>query len=814
MALGSSDVSISKKPRRLSRSLRILIVLTGLMSISLVGSLDMAIGAEEQKSGPLHWSGDKTLYNNAENRVELIGHAAVHQLKESLYADHITLELDGKLVHATGNATYVNKDTVIQASEMHFNLETRTGTIVSGRISTPNFTLSGERINKLGQDRFQTHRGEYTTCKDCPASWSLFAEDVDMEIEGYAKLSGVKVKVMDAPALWIPYMIVPLKTKRQTGLLFPKIGRSRFGFTFVQPFFWAISDQTDMTFGLGSFEGQGRRLEWQGRYALRDGEGVFDFYHVNDSTFRDKLGRLGFDNKGFKSSRWALTVAQKQNLPFGIEEKLRVVDISDSAYTADHPFDIAPNQEAFLQSDLSFTHSTDRVSTFLSARRYRNLLTKDTSDPRIFDSNVVQVFPQFQLTTKDRVLFDGSLVSGMNLNISNFVRMGGPSWDQDTVTVGTPGSQTMRPGIDPIREATRIAVNPSLYTTLRPWDVVTVVPSVSHHQYFYDFHGAARSLTRGYTQFKADVSTQFEKIYDASGENIEKTKHLIRPLLQYSLIPYRHEPNHPFTEQIKYARRNNFTGYNFDNEDILPLDASLNNANYFVPQGHSITYGFTTQAIRKRKADRLGLPGYDRPAEWSVGQSYNFRELKKDGVVEKKQPYSRIYSLLNINFDQFGAFFDYFYIPYQPIEEGRSRHVYSTGFTWTLEKGVRQGILDFERSLGMSYYFNRSSSQSQSQTYQANFKFSINDYIMPSARAAYDLINSRWLSADTLVSFQSPSQCWRLDLGLTQALCPDQGSTGRDWCRAVKFTFGWNLTGSGFGGLTDPVGLGGAGSRN
>ncbi len=768
-------------------------------------SLNTSALAVEGGTGPLHWTGDKTFVDPNDNKVQLIGHAAIHQRSESLYADKIIYERDTNVAHALGNATYVNKDTVIQAAEMHFNLETRTGTIVSGRISTPNFTLSGERINKLGTDRFQTHRGEYSTCKDCPASWSLFAEDVDMEIEGYAKLSGVKIKVMDAPAVWIPYLIVPLKTKRQTGLLFPKIGRSRFGFTFVQPFFWAISDETDMTLGIGSFEGQGRRVEWQGRYALRDGDATMDFFHVADRTFRNNLSSNGFNNEGFQATRWGLSVGQNQKLPFGIDEKLRILDVSDSSYIADHPYDIEPNQEAFLQSDLSLTHSTDRVSTILSARRYRNLLTQTSADPRIFDSNIVQVFPQFALTSKDKLLLDGNLISGMSFNVSNFVRMGGPSWDQDTVTGGVPGSQVMRPGIDPIREATRVAINPSLYTTIRPVDVVTVIPSVSHHQYFYDFHGAAGALSRGYTQFKTDISTQFEKIYETNGTDVMRTKHLIRPLLQYSLIPYRHEPSHPFTEQIAYARDKNFTGYNFDNEDILPLDASLNNANYFVPQGHSLSYGFTTQAIRKRRYLLTGLPGYDRPAEWSVGQSFNFRELRKpDG---QQQPLSRLYSLLTFNFDKFSAFLDYFYIPYQDTSGNRSRHVYSTGFNWTLDKGIHQGLLEYERSLGMSYYYNRSSSQSQTQTWQANFKFSINDYIMPSAKVSYNLITRRWLSADTLVGFQSPSQCWKMEVGVNQSICPDYEVTKKYWCHAFKFTFGWNLTGSGFGGISNPSGI-------
>lgn len=766
-----------------------------------MGSFATRAECAEAKATPLHWSGDKTLYDTRNNRMELIGHAAIHQNGESLFADKITFERDTKIVHAVGNAVFVGKTALIQGSEMHFNLETRTGTIVGGRVSTNQFTLSGERINKLGDGRFQAHRADYSTCKDCPQSWTLSAGDVDLEIDGYAFLTNVTGKVMDAPGFWIPYLIVPIKTNRQTGLLIPRFGFTNEGFTFVQPLFWAISRSVDMTFGLGSYGGRGRRMEWEGRYALKHGAGKANFYHLTDRTFRDYLSNNGYTNNktGFDSTRWGLSVQQSQELPFGVQEKLRILEASDSLYTS-KVGDIPGNGESYLTSDLSFSHSTDKVSSFLVARRYRNIMTQKADDPRTFDPRTVQVFPQAEVTSNDKKFFDGDLVAGISLGATNFVRSSG-FFDQDRYDpLSSPGG-LFRPGQDPIREALRVKLNPTLYTTFRLADVISVVPRANYHQYVYDFHGRAPSLSTGYLNLDMDISTQFERIYDGDpASEFPRIKHLIRPLINYSLIPYRNLPRHPFTDQMAYAQRNAFSGYNFDNEDIIPLDSTLNNANYFNPRGNALSYGFTTQIMRKRKtAGGAGARDsftYETPIEWSAGQSYNIRETRK--AKDEQRPLSRFYSLVTANFDKSSGYFDYYYIPYQKTGGDTSRHVFSLGTNWTFVKGAGR-VLAYERSLGFSYAFNRSNLQSQTKSLRFNSIFSVNDYIMPGASITYDLLKSKWQEANTTLTFQSPSECWKLDLGYYQSICERILPTDSGWCGSFRFNLSLNLTGSGFG---------------
>ncbi len=774
-----------------------------------------ALGADE-KIASIHTSGDRTLYDRNENKVELIGNAAVHQRQESLFADKIIMEVDTKIVHAIGNATFVGNNLIIQAAEMHMNLETRTGTIISGRVSTPELTLSGERINKLGANRFQTHRGEYTTCKDCPQSWVLAAEDVDLQIDGYAYLSNVTVRVVDAPAVWFPYMIVPIKTKRQSGLLFPTFGFTNLGVTFIQPFFWAINKSLDMTFGAGTIGGRGRRLEWEGRYALNDGAGKANFWHLNDRAFKDYLAKTGLGARaGYANDRSALLVEQSQALPFNIEEKLRLIEVSDNLYRSEIG-DVPGAGEAFLTSDLSLTHTNDKISSYVSIKRYRNLLSEididpttaggaTAIDPRTVDPTTVQVFPQVLVTTNDRLFFDSKMALGLTLGVTNFAREAGP-FDTDSSTALLPG-QMFRPGQDPLREATRYQVTPSLYTTYRAWDRVSLVPSVQFKNYYYQFRNINQAevptLSRNYVLLQMDLSTQLERVFVTSDPEVPKVKHWIRPRLTYSLIPHRREPDHPFIRQMSFARNNNFSGYNFDNEDVVPLDTQPSVSNYFDPLGHSLTYGFTTQLVRRRvdPEDQSAPATYQNAVEWTAANTLNIREYKKEDGEQR--PLSRITSTLAINLDKFSQYVDYYYTPYQPLGNGRSRHVYSLGSSYTFAKETRHNILSFERSIYGNFAFNRADQQSQTKNARGGFVYSINDYIMPAFGMTYDLLKKRMQEMSSSLVFQSPSECWKLDLGYAQTLCPvRESSRDNTWCGFFRFNFSMNLTGSGFGSVT------------
>lgn len=726
----------------------------------------------------MHWAGDQMRWDRKANTVELRGNAFVRRPNEDLTAEYILLNLDQQTVYARDHVIYRSKDTLIQSRELQYSLETGEGVISDGRVSNGLMVISGERIHRLQEGHFKTLKAEYTTCRDCPGSWSFQGEDVDLQIEGYAFMKNVVTKVKGAPVFWMPYMILPIKRQRQTGLLFPRLGTSQnHGFYFVIPFFIETGRSTDMTIGYGTYSKRGRRIEWEGRYRLGDeSSAIANFNYVND-------GSEGAPRK----DRWGLNLIQEQSLAWDVQQKLRLREVSDNLYPIFFNEDLPGRGEPALVSELLFSRSTPNVSTNFSAHRYRNLL--NFSDNQGFDPHTVQVLPQVEVTTRDQFLWGPHFVAGLTLGLHNFTR----SADQFDHDFGRSQTDPIVPGQDPIREATRVYIQPKLYSTIRPFPGMYVIPSVQYKNYFYSYHNAVPNLSRGFLLTKVDLGMQFERVFEIETGVYSKMKHLIRPELSYSRIPFVRNPDHPFLRQIDHH-----SGYNFDNQDIVPLNTSRSLSNYFVPLGHSISYGLTTQLVGKYRTNHLDLdpPSYARAVDLSLGQTFNILELKNDS--SQRIPFTRFYSSLFLYTKSFYSSTQYYYYPSLEkllpniAPEDRSPHEVNTSLGYILDSSMHQQVLTFRRSIDLKY--SRRLLDSKTSSLTSGVSFSLNDYILPQVSLQYDFIREEILGIEGSLKFQSPSRCWTLSLN---------GKRTIDLGTEFSFSFGINLTGEGFFGPTE-----------
>ena len=289
---------------------------------------------------------------------------------------------------------------------------------------------------------------------------------------------------------------------------------------------------------------------------------------------------------------------------------------------------------------------------------------------------------------------------------------------------------------------------------------------------------------------QANLSTQLERIYDTPDPDRPKQKHLIRPILTYSNIPYiREQREHPFLEQIQFAQKNGFSGYNFDDNDIVPVDNSPSQTDYFVPLGNSLTYGFSTQLITRYGAENSPSPSYQTNLEWDAGQSLNFRQFRNS--PNNRQPLSRAYSTLLYSVPpHYSSSTTYYYYPYL----GQYSNVISTSQSYIFERATHQHILTYDRSITFSFSRDQSACSAPgcgSLDVSGTVAFSLNDYILPTGYADYSMVQHQLNTAGAGLAFQSPAQCWKLTSNLDYTV---QTKT-----TSVSFNLLLNLDGTGFG---------------
>jgi LPS-assembly protein len=711
----------------------------------------------------LHISCDKSIRNLNTNTIECTGNVYVRRPSEILTADYVLIDLKTDDLFAKGNVVYFTGTSVIYGDSVEYNFKTETGVIKEGRIANDKYELLGEYIEKYSDDEFFLQDAEYTTCRDCPASWRLAAKSVDFTVEGYALLGNVYIKVNEAPSLYLPGIVIPVKTQRQSGLLFPRFGTSQLnGFMFMQPLFIALSRSTDATLGYGFYSERGRKITGEFRFVGSDRtHGQLNLYTIKDKKFEPQEYK----------NRWAYDYSHNLVLPYKIEQKLKLINSSDRDYARFFPEDIAGFGEPALVSDAGLSRTSRDLSIWADAKLIRTNLTQKKVG---FDTSTVQSLPSVSLATVDhRLTKDIPLHFGISSQYQRF-------WRNDTsfdrVDLSLPSSQFV-PGVTPIRRAERFTLVPEIYYTTRLFDSIEFMPQIQYRNYFYKFDNNVAPVTRrGYLYTSVDLATTFEKVY--SDYNF---KHKVRPSLTYNLIPYvNRDVNHPFEKQLL----NN--GYQFDDNDIIPLtnDTQL----YFTPLGNSLSYKLSNKIVTKTQ--NLNSTYYSNSVQLDTGQSFNIYEYRKE--PKDRRPFSRLFNILSVSTNRVQANAEHYFYPYI------NGSTYNLSFEYIFSEYLSR-LLRFRRSIGMSYSYNQITGRSN--VVGANLKYSINDYFMTTAGASYQLPmylnNSRiepvFLSLNGGIIYQSPSQCYRVVITAGKIY-------GQGWGFTLDIPI--NLSGSGFNSIT------------
>lgn len=712
----------------------------------------------------MHMSCARSVRDLVRNQVECFGNVYIRRPQQQLKADYVRLNLNTEQLYAEGNVVFNTPDHVLRGSIMDFNFQTEMGVIQNGTVENEKYQLSGERIERLGKKRYFALEGEYTTCRDCPASWKIFGKEVDLTIDEYAHMKQVYFKINEAPSLYLPYLVVPIKTKRQSGFLFPRLQlRGPNGFSFVQPYFWAISRSMDATFGLGYLSMRGMKSENEFRYKFSERTyGQFNGFYLNDKSFIESH----FD-------RWALQYEHLWELPFDFEQRIRYADAGDRDYPRKIG-DVRGRAEPGIISDASLSRSGNEWAFWVEAKRTRNTLTTSMLN---FDDKTVQILPSVNLATNDHLFFESvPLRWGFQGSYARFYRLG-PSFDGIYSETEALESEThaLIPGKTPLRKGHRFHYRPEVYLPLKWNDALEITPLAQWRgfRYLFDNPQIAQPTTRGYLLAQTEVATTFEKIYS------EKVLHKMRPSLTYSNIPIvREDPLHPFVKQVRTP------GYQFDDFDIVPI--SYDNQLYFVPLGNSLSYRLSNKFILKSE-DENEQASYRKVVDLFLGQSLNFMEYKR--TDRQPEPFSRAEALLRVDATRIQGSGDVYYYPYS------GGFTYNLGFKYIFSKHTKR-LLDFERSLQLNY--NQNHVLAQIKTLGGELKWSFTDTVAVVGGMNYSFaietngkkVPSRVLESHVGFTYQSPSQCYRVVLLASRSV--DNPTI------ALNFNIPINLTGDGF----------------
>ncbi len=143
--------------------------------------------------------------------------------------------------------------------------------------------MKGITIRRSSKVNYEIEEGSYSNCNtdlrrdkdvgDCHLDWRVYGRRISIEVEGYAHIHDAILYAKDMPLFYTPYLIDPVKSERQTGILWPRfLSTQTLGSGFSVPLFINLGPWHDLTVVPTYYSLVGYHLRLAYRYVYDSGK--------------------------------------------------------------------------------------------------------------------------------------------------------------------------------------------------------------------------------------------------------------------------------------------------------------------------------------------------------------------------------------------------------------------------------------------------------------------------------------------------------------------------------------------------------------
>jgi len=530
------------------------------------------ISAQEANS---RFSADTYVRKTTEDKVFLDGNVNIVKGKEVLKADKVELNTKTNVFTATGNVDYKSPGMKITGESIQGNLDSPEGFISNGKIVNGVDIFEGRKIERLNKKHFILKEGRYTSCVNCPPDWRLYGNNIDLTSGEYAHMEDVVVEGFGLPLFYTPYLVLPVKSERQSGFLMPTLGFGSDGFNIHESYFWAISRSYDMTYTLGNYNNRGLEegVEFRSAYTPESFTNMY-YFHINDKKFANIL----VDDEPLKrKNRNGFRLGQEFKLVENTYAKMNVLYASDQNIPRDFPDEMPGRAEPALESKFLLTTHSTNISYNATASYYENLLSKNP-----LDNNRAQLQRLPELSVNVPKIKFSEFMFESDMSYLNVYRPSSPYDDMNS-------DQAFNNG-DLIRTGQRFDIFPRISMPLSN-RFVKFTPQIGGRYDYYvlpDNPGAKRAYAEAGAKLSTEISATYQRGPDKQYRAI---KHVIEPFVEYDNIPVLKQSNSPF--------------FNAQSGDIkAPMFDSIDK----IGRTNIITYGINNRLLTKYIKNFIATP--------------------------------------------------------------------------------------------------------------------------------------------------------------------------------------------------------------
>ena len=350
---------------------------------------------------------DSVVFDLATNKMRLYNNAEVIYKDLKLNSGVIILDRQTQILDAVGipmdtagTTKFVQLPLMFQGKEKYegtkltYSFRTSKGTISYGYSDADVGYYFGERIKKVTPEVYFIMNGRYTTSTDkVDPEYYFYSPKMKLIPKDKIIAQSVFLYIEGVPVFWIPFVVLPNRTGRSSGLIIPKYGQdATYGFYLANAgYFWAVNDYTDLTFKATAFT-KGRydfnsRFRYVKKY-LYDGsiEGGYSLINSGEST----------DPNRVVSDQWIINWVHNQKINPTTSLAGNVTFISGKDYYQNSTNSLPDLLRQNVVSNLTFSKFWEETPLSMSLNYYRdqNLQSGDLNErlPSV-TFNVSETYP-------------------------------------------------------------------------------------------------------------------------------------------------------------------------------------------------------------------------------------------------------------------------------------------------------------------------------------------------------------------------------------------------------------------------------------
>ena len=673
-------------------------------------------------SGPVHIEAERVRYISDPEAYEAEGDVHIIFKGGYLDADRVMFDVASSEAEAEGNVFIKSDGDTVEGSKARFNTITRQGVISQGTVffKENHLFLRGETIEKRGENNYSLRSADVTSCCGENPDWKITGRKIDVTVDGYGTVRHGAFRVKDIPLIYVPYMVFPAKTTRQTGFLPPRWGFSsdKLGWDIGIPFYWAVSESADLTFYQRYMDKRGFQEGVELRYCL--GEHSFGTFYTDylrdgmDITSKQDDGELFRDWKDSRD-RWSYYLDHETRFDNGINLRANVKKVSDNWYFKDfesHNYYLEHYDE---KGDRPFRRVDFEGDAYLSSLNSTVRLTKDwerfnltalgqyTDNYRDHSNDkTLQKYPEVSFTAMKQPVADTPFDFEMDSTYAYYYR-----------TTGQRGHYLdAAPVVSlPLNAGRYFRFIPELGVRETRWDAADTTDSRKRRD---------RRDNRTLYHAGAILTSDIQRIFSVNKWGVDKIRHSIRPEVVYRYLPYISQDDRP-----NYVR--------------------------FVDEENRVTYSLIN-TFTARFQDEDGNKSYRELANLKLSQTYDIREARRNlpPGVDKRRPFGDIDAEIDIT-------------PHPLFSLGGDLTLDAYEGDWK----VINGLLNLKDPRGDSLRFEYRYTRDVVEQLNVDFHAKVTDQLDLFFGRAYDEAEKRNLETRYGVLYRK--QCWDAEFVLTDS---------------------------------------------